>query len=271
MTSIEIPEDLLQAASREDRWAFNPAAMLRDLGYDPDPWQTDLLRGNWRTETGQTTLQAILLCSRQSGKSTVAGLLGLHDALFSPPSKPALVLVLSASGRQSKEFFKTKILAPYRQLGRPVPPEAELTLSLELTNGSRLVALPTSQDTIVGYSGVTLLLVDEAARVPDALYYNVRPMLATSDGKIVLLSTPQGKRGFFYEEWIGQGQWHRVRQTVDSCKRISPAFLEEERRSLGPRWYRQEYECSFEDMVAAVFAQEDLAAAMADDLGPLWS
>jgi hypothetical protein len=84
------------------------------------------------------------------------------------------------------------------------------------------------------------------------------------------LSTPCGKRGWFYDEWSGNGTWQRVKVTAAGCPRISPAFLSEERRALGERWYRQEYECSFEDTVGALFFSEDVQAALCDDFPPLY-
>jgi hypothetical protein len=74
---------------------------------------------------------------------------------------------------------------------------------LELGSGSRIVSLPGTEGTIRGYSAVSLLIGDEAARVSDALYYAVRPMLAVSQGRLLALSTPFGKRGWFCEEWTG--------------------------------------------------------------------
>jgi hypothetical protein len=41
-------------------------------------------------------------------------------------------------------------------------------------------------------------------------------------------------------------------------------------RVPGERWYRQEYLCSFEDVVDAVFAFADIQAALSDDLKPLF-
>jgi hypothetical protein len=132
-----------------------------------------------------------------------------------------------------------------------------------------VVSLPGEERTIRGYSGVNLLVIDEAARVPDALYYSVRPMLAVSGGSLVALSTPFGKRGWFYEEWGGSNAWERVKVTAAECPRIPADFLAEERLSLGDRWYRQEYECSFEDTISAVFLSEDIAAMSRDDIEPL--
>jgi hypothetical protein len=96
----------------------------------------------------------------------------------------------------------------------------------------------------------------------------VRPMLAVSRGQLLCLSTPFGKRGWFYESWIGNGPWQRVCITADQCPRITREFLAEEEREIGPRWFRQEYQCSFEDIVDAVFRGEDIDAAIDQTLRP---
>ena len=60
---------------------------------------------------------------------------------------------------------------------------------------------PGTEGTVRGFSRVALLVIDEAARVSDPLYYAVRPMLAVSGGKLVALSTPFGQKGHFWQEW----------------------------------------------------------------------
>ena len=59
--------------------------------------------------------------------------------------------------------------------------------------------------------------------------------------------------------------------TADQCPRISAAFLAEERRALGERWYRQEYLCSYEDTLDAVFATADVLGALTEDVAPLFA
>jgi hypothetical protein len=199
----------------------------------------------------------MLLCSRQSGKSQLAAALALRAAFLEPP---ALVLLLSRSGRQSGELFKDKLLPLYRALGRPVAATHEGGGELDLANGSRIIALPGEEETIRCYSGVRLLVIDEAARVPDALYLSVRPFLAISRGQLVCLSTPFGRRGWFYETWKGEEKWNRVKITAGECARITPEFLAEERAALGDRWFRQEYGCEFTDMIGAVFSGDDIDA-----------
>jgi hypothetical protein len=236
----------------------DPARVLAAAGMTPDPWQATLLRSS--------ASRVLMLCTRQGGKSETAAALALREALLRPP---ALVLLLSPTLRQSGEIFRDKVRRLYAALGRPVPCVQETQLTMELANGSRIVALPGEEETIRGYSGVRLLVVDEAARVPDALYYSVRPMLAVSRGLLVALSTPFGKRGWFYEEWHGSNPWQRVRVTASQCPRISPEFLAEERAALGDHWYSQEYELEFRDVIDALFRQEDIDAALRCDLPPI--
>src|SRR4051812_16876143 len=211
--------------------ALDPAVLMEEAGLPPDPWQRDFLRSEAKHQ--------LLLCSRQSGKSTVVAALTLHVALY---QALYLILLLSRALRQSQELFR-KVLDVYGAIGATVPPEAESALSLELVNGSRIVSLPGKRETVRSYSGGRRLGIDEASRVPDALYYSVRPMLAVSGGKLVCLTTPWGKRGFFYKEWTeGQG-WEKIKITAEQCPRISAAFLAEELRTLGEWWVKQEYQC----------------------------
>jgi Terminase large subunit, T4likevirus-type, N-terminal len=244
---------------RDDlRLALDRVAFAAELGIVPDGWQEDFLRSSAE--------RVLLNCSRQSGKSTMSAVIALHRALYHPAS---LVLCLAPALRQSQELFG-KIAGFYRDLGRPVAPQGERKLSLELENGSRIITLPGSEKTIRGFSGAGLLLVDEASRVDDGLYYAIRPMLAVSGGSLMLLSTPYGKRGIFHQEWTeGQG-WERYEVPAERVPRISRAFLEEERRALPERIYRQEYECSFEDTEDQVFSYEDVTAAISSEVAPLF-
>lgn len=224
-----------------------------------DPWQATLLRS--------VDSRILMLCSRQAGKSQTAAALALRAALL---EAPALVLLLSPSQRQSGELFRAKLLPTWRALGSPFRGQAPTQLSLELTNGSRIVSLPGQEETIRCFSGVRMLVIDEAARVPDDLYRAVRPMLAVSRGRLVCLSSAYAKAGWFYETWTGDEAWHRVKITADQCPRITPEFLAEERQALGARWFNMEYMGEFGELVDAVFSTGDIEAAMRDDVKPLF-
>ncbi len=239
--------------------ALDPVRLSERAGLAPDAWQRDVLRSQDR--------QTILLCSRQAGKSTVSAVLAVHEAVYRAAS---LILVLSPSLRQSQELFR-KVLDVYRSLDHSVPASAETKLTLELDNGSRIVSLPGKEATIRGYSGVTLLIEDEASRVPDALYLAIRPMLAVSAGRIVLLSTPFGKRGHFYQTWTGDDpDWQRVKVPGTDVPRIPAAWLAAERARVGDWWFSQEYLCQFVDDQSQLIGSEAIAAAADARIRPLW-
>jgi Terminase large subunit, T4likevirus-type, N-terminal len=242
----------------ELRYALDRVAFSRAVGIEPDPWQEKLLRS--------TSDRTLLLCSRQAGKSTIAAVLALHRALYHPRS---LVLMLAPALRQSQELF-SKLSEVYSALGEPMRKFGERRLSLELTNGSRVVTLPGTEKTVRGYSGASLLVVDEAARVDDALYYAVRPMLAVSGGSLLMLSTPYGKRGAFFEEWTGGIGWERFEIPATAVPRISAEFLAEERQALPRRVYQQEYFCEFVETDDQVFSYEDVAGAITEEVTPLF-
>jgi phage FluMu gp28-like protein len=196
----------------------------------------------------------------------MAAILALHQALHLPSS---LVLVLAPSERQSKELF-AKIATFYRALGHAILADSARKLGMELANGSRIEALPGTERTIRGFSGVDLLIVDEAARVDDGLYHAVRPMLAVSGGRLLMLSTPYGKRGVFFEAWSGPEDWQRFEVPASDVPRISEAFLAEERAALPDRVYRTEYTCEFLDTDDAVFGYDLVQAAVTDNVTPLF-
>jgi hypothetical protein len=237
----------------------DPANLMALAGLPPDPWQAGLLRS--------PSPRTMLLCSRQAGKSLTAAAMAIQAAVM---DGPALILLLSPTLRQSGELFRDKVLTLWRALGCPYRSREPTQLELTLSNGSRIVSLPETESGIRGFSNVRLLIVDEAARVTDELYRAVRPMLAVSRGRLVLLSTPFGQRGFFFEEWQkNPGPWQKVRITADQCPRIAPEFLEDERDALGERWYLQEYFCEFNELAGSVFSFADICAATEGDVEPL--
>lgn len=241
--------------------ALDPARLFeRTVGHAPDPWQTRLLRS--------TSDRIILNIARQGGKSTTVGALAAHTALFQPG---ALVLLLSPSLRQSGELFRKTLDAIHAAPGG-APVEAESALRVELSNGSRVVSLPGTEGTIRGYSAVDLLAVDEAARVSDDLFSAVRPMLAVSSGRLLMLSTPWGQRGEFFETWTNGGErWERFEVPATDNPRIDPAFLAEERADLLDWVYRQEYLCEFGQNEAALFGRDLIEGAFSEDVKPLFT
>lgn len=241
-----------------DDLAGDPVAFADTLGLELDPWQADLVRSDGERD--------ILNCSRQAGKSTVAALLALHEALYVPDS---VTVLISPSQRQSSELFRKVV-----DLRHSLPHAPQLLednrLSMSVAGGGRVLSLPGSEATIRGISAVTLLIEDEAARVEDELYQAIRPMLAVKNGRLILASTPFGKRGHYWQVWDEGEGWNKVKVPATSVPRISPDFLEVERRELPDFVFRQEYMCDFAEAVDAVFNYDDVMGAVSDDVLPLF-
>jgi hypothetical protein len=88
-----------------------------------------------------------------------------------------------------------------RKLGMKVRGDGGNQISLAFPNGSRIVGLPGTRANggVRGFSAVSLLMIDKAARIEESMYKALRPMLAVGDGALWIMSTPFGKRGFFYD------------------------------------------------------------------------
>jgi hypothetical protein len=247
---------MLPDIGRRLAWAFDPVSFAEDrLGFIADAWQRLLLRSraSW----------IMLNCCRQSGKSTTTAVVALHQAIYDP----GLVLCVSPSLRQSRELF-AKILGFLKNL-EPVEPLLEDNKSsCELANGSRIVSLPGDPDTVRGYSAPKLVITDEAAYVSDAMQASLAPMLAVSQGRQIDMSSPNGRRGYYYENWSRGEGIERIRIIGRECPRISAEFLEQQRKKLGPTLYAQEFEGEFTDADTSAFSSELIELALTDDFEP---
>jgi hypothetical protein len=258
LTELQAQVRALRRRTSTDDFARDRVAFARALGLDLDQWQAAFVSGDGRRD--------LLNCSRQAGKSTAAAVLALHEALHTPDSVTVLV---SPSQRQSSELFR-KVIDLRDSLPWRVPLAEDNRLSMRVKGGGRIVSLPGSERTIRGHSACTLLVEDEAARIEDVLHYSVMPMLATTRGRLLMMSTPWVRSGVFFETWEYAEGWHRERVTVHDVPRISAEWAEEQRLAMPDLFYRCEYLCEFIDSEDAVFAAEHIDAAMSDDVQPLF-
>ena len=227
------------------------------LGITPDEKQMEVLRSEAK--------RGILNCSRQWGKSTVAAIKAVHRAYTREGST---VLVSSPCERQSAEFLR-KAGELLVKLDIKPRGDGDNAVSLLLPNGSRIVGLPGRETTTRGFSAVSMLLFDEASRVPDEVYQALRPSLAVGGGDLWLMSTPCGQRGFFYEAWMSREKWFRVSAQATECARIGAEFLAEERREKTADLFAQEYMCEFTAADDAMFDRRLVEAAMDDSVSEL--
>jgi hypothetical protein len=249
---------------RNGLWVADPVAFATELlGIRLLPFQEQALN--------MAISQGLLNCSRQAGKTLAMSIKAVHLSLA---VRGMTIAVMAPTERQVGQFFLS-IRELLRRLGVAVERDGVNRFSAVFPNGSRIVGLPAGAE-IRGLSAVNLLIIDEAAKVPDEAYHTVTPMLATTFGKgaggLWLLSTPNGKTGFFYYTWEDGGDaWTRLSVPASSIPRISPEFLKVERERKGDAWFRQEYCCEFLDTADALFREDRVRRAIKDSVPPLWN
>ena len=173
-------------------------------------------------------------------------------------------MVTGPSERQSGEFIH-KARELVRLLDVKPRGDGQNKSSILLPNGSRIVGLPSNESKVRCFSAASMLVIDEAARAADVLYRAMRPMLAVSGGDLWCLSTPNGKKGFFWDAWsTGGDAWTRISAPATECARIPAAFLEEERRTHPENEFRQEYMCEFTQDSEGLFDMDLVDAAFED-------
>lgn len=251
MTTIDLLGDMA--------FACDPVQLARGAGIDPYDYQVAMLRSPAR--------QMLLNWSRQAGKSTATSILPLYTALYQPGS---LSIVVGPSDRQAGLLLDKTYDALYAIGWTPQKGEKDNTRYIGLANGSEIWALPGKEGTIRGFSKVALVVIDEAAKASDSLYKAVRPMLAASGGRLVLLSTPFGKRGFFYRALSGEGTWEVHEVPWHRVPHLSEEVIAEDRIVMTEAEFAQEYECLPMETSDQIFTHEMIAGLFSDDVPALF-
>ena len=188
-----------------------------------------------------------MLKGRQVGASTCVAMLAVSTA---KSAAGVDVVIVSPSQRQSSEITQKCRLALW-ELGDKL--RADSAGMVQLANGSRIISLPGSARGIRGYAPM-LAIADEASWIDDSVYDAMRPMVAASGGRMIVLSTPgiEGV-GFFHGLATDTpGHWRRMVVPSTSVPTIDPEFLAREKAHLKAHVYASEYEAQFIPVTAAL-------------------
>ena len=231
----ELIQDVEILRPQEAKDVPDPVTWISDTQpFSPDPWQAKLLR--------DPGMNIGMCCARQIGKTLATGWKAAHHLAY---HKKAVVVVTARTERQSK-FLMRQTKKALRNAG--VPLARNSIFEIELANGSECYALPGSEDTVRGVSGVTLLIVDEAAFTSDGLWDSVMPMVAISQGQTILLSSADAKLGFFHSIMTSDDPaWSRYRVTAYDCPRYDADWLDWKRRNTSERVFKREFLAEFVD------------------------
>ena len=181
------------------------------------------------------------------------------------------MLVSRAHMQTSGLLEKVKDFLPLLGLTQMLRGDGVNRKSVKLPNGSRIVALPGGPRPARSHSKVSMVVIDEAAMVPEAVFEAVAPTMARTNGELILASTPMGKRGTFYKVWTyGGGEWCKVFGPVDETPgakgAITAAFLARETADRGEDCVDQEFRCVFMDIDSHMFGEDSLRGVFSDEL-----
>jgi len=237
---------------------MKPRVKQNSKPFSWDKWQMSVLNTD-----GNITIRS----GRQVGKSEVIGAKGCK---FAVENAGTTTLIIAASQRQSSLIFekvKANVDRVCEEQHKNLYLEPPTLTKIYLKNGSRIYSLPAGRTGyfIRGFT-IDLLIADEAAYIPETVWNAVIPMIAVSRklrgmGYIILLSTPFGKGGYFYDSFTDT-DFKQFHISSEDCIRIPKDFLKKEKERMTKAEYMQEYKGEFTDEWSQFFKTELIKKCM---------
>jgi phage FluMu gp28-like protein len=214
------------------------------LDVKPYPYQAKLLEDDSK--------RIVACMGRQTGKTTSIAMKAIH---FADTHPNVTVLITAPSLRQSMIMFDriaTFVYSSARLRNKIVRVTRTL---IHFENSSRIIALPCSEHLLRGYTA-NMVICDEASWIPEEVITQVLfPMLTTTQGYAIFLSTPWDKNHFFYRAFINpQYSVHKVKS--EQCPLVTKEFLEEMKQNMTREAYLMEYEAEFVEALNSYFQQD---------------
>jgi hypothetical protein len=216
---------------RELAYQIDPVQWVRGaVGVEPAPWQAEFL-------LAPRGASIIALTARQVGKTTTASWAIAHHMLFTPGS---LSVIACPALRQSAEAVR-RVHDILISVGATL--STNNVYALELKNGSRVLALPGSDDSIRGLTVDGWIVADEAARLSPNLIAALGPMRARrTQARFAMLSTAWSRTDPFWTTWESNDpSWTRLKATAEDVDFFSEQFLQQQLHLLGEHSFRREY------------------------------
>lgn len=228
-----------------EKLAENPTLFAELLlNFKPYPYQQKLLNDKSK--------RIVACMGRQTGKTTTIAAKAIHYAYTHPNTT---TLIVSPSLRQSMIMFDKiqNFIQNNPLLAKSITRKTRTII--QLTNHSQIIALPCSQNLLRGYTA-QLAICDEAAFIPEIVITQIIfPMLSTTNGTAIFLSTPWDKNHFFHKAFLNpKYSTHKVKSK--QCPLIKPEFLKEMQQNMTREAYLMEYEAEFTETQNSYFPQE---------------
>ena len=221
------------------------------LDVHPYPYQKDFL-------TDQS--KRIVICAgRRIGKSTMIAARGLWFALM---HKNTTTLIISATLRQSMLMFDTILDYISKSPWIEDCVQRKTRTLVRFKNGSKIKAYPCGKGKGIRGDTADFVILDEASFMPDDVIGEaILPMLATTDGTVIMLSTPFDRDHVFYKAFTSPN-WSKYHYPTSINPTVKQEFLDEQKELIGEIRYRQEYEAEFVEGARAYFPQALIRACV---------
>lgn len=235
---------------------LQPERLLERYNGGPaDPWQRDLVHS--------TSDTICVLASRRIGKSSTVGVMAAQELSKEEHS----VVILSPTLAQSQLLF-TKIARVWEMIGLPIQMVRRTMTEMHLENHSSVVCVPAGSDgeSARGY-GVKngLLVFDEAAFTPNKVFAATLP-IAEDNARTILITTPGGKHGKFYDMWTDEAEFpevQRIRASSIDLPRMAKT-VERARRNMTKLEFDVEHGLRFMGKGQPFFDADTIQAAFTD-------
>lgn len=217
-----------------------------EINYSPHKYQ--------RVVHGDSARFRVVACGRRWGKTTLAINEIIKEALIGWDKN---IFFVAPTYRQAK-------MIAFEMVKKYLPPSMvtkinEVDLEFNLINGSRVSLKGAENEDSLRGVGLDFVVIDEYSQIKQNVWPEIiRPMLTDTKGRALFIGTPKGKNSFFDLYLKGErnedGYKSFLFKTIDNPF-IEPAEVEEAKKQLSERYFRQEYEASFEDYVGLVWPE----------------
>jgi len=200
----------------------------------------------------------VIVAGRRAGKTFLSVReLAKHARL---PDKTAFYV--APTYKQAKQTVWKPLKAKLQDLNW-VAKVNETELTIELVNGSTIGLRGADKFDSLRGVGLDHLVMDEFSYTkPEAWAEVLRPTLSDKNGSAMFITTPAGQGNWSFDMYQkgqqeGDEDWESWQFTTLQGGRVSAKEIEQARRDLDDRTFRQEYEASFETYAGQIYYNFD--------------
>ena len=193
----------------------------------------------------------VIVAGRRAGKS-YASIASLAKHARYPNKK---CMYVAPSYRMAKQIVWEDLKEQLREK-RWIKKINESELTLTLVNGSTIFLRSADNPDSIRGIGLDYVVIDEAADIQEEAWRAViRPTLSDRQGHAMIISSPKG-RNFLYDLFQDAkhlDDWHSWQFTTAQGGIVTPEEIEDAKRDLDDRTYKQEYEAQFVDYSGRIY------------------